>query len=131
MDGVETGAYREASQLIDSSIRMSRINGSGGPPRWTAGDANLFGPEILVGFEFSIHLGKRDGHFGFERPALRHVFRQLLRERPGIVREDRDRYDLGIVPRWPRIPGHRDIPGPLIFNDPGVPARWLPAPPRR
>jgi hypothetical protein len=114
--------YQEASQVIDGSIEMSRINGLKQVTTLDGfGDANLFGPEILVGFEFyKFDLGKRDGHFGFELGFRYSTYSgSSSASVQSLVREDRDRYDLGgVVPPLAPYSGHPDIPGPLISLNP-------------
>jgi len=114
--------YDDAGQLVDGSLQLSRIVGQQPVTGLSGfGDANLFGPEILVGFEFyRFDLGKRDGQFGFElgfRYGSYSGNDQSSVE--SLVRQETDRYDLGgIVPPLPPYSGNANTAGPLISLTP-------------
>lgn len=116
--------YQDSSQVVDGTLEMSRINGLKNVDSLTGfGDGNLFGPEILVGFEFfRFDIGKRDARFGFEL-GLRYGS-YSGNDRSSVqsdVRQDVDRYDLGgIVPPLPPYSGLYSVAGPLISLTPAA-----------
>ncbi|MBX3731635.1 MAG: hypothetical protein KF791_03470 [Verrucomicrobiae bacterium] len=114
--------YQDAGQLVDGSIEMSRILGRQPVTGLDGfGDANLFGPEILVGFEFyRFDLGKRTGLFGFEL-GFRYAS-YSGNDRTSVesqVLQERNRYDLGgvVAPLAP-YSGSANVAGPLISLTP-------------
>lgn len=114
--------YDETSQLVGDSLQMSRINHLKDVSSLNGfGDANLLGPDILVGFEFyRFQIGKRDGLMGFELGFRYGSYSGNDRSSvQSEVTQDRDLYDLGgIVAPLPPYAGTYQGPGPVISLTP-------------
>ena len=110
--------YENASQLVDGSLQMSRLNGLKTVGSLDGfGDANLFGPEVLVGFEFfRFEMGKRDGRFGFEFGFRYGSYSGNDQSSVSSdVSQDVVRYDLGgVVAPLPPYSGNSGTAGPLL-----------------
>ncbi len=114
--------YQEASQIANGQLELSRVEGLSTVNSLDGfGNGNLYGPEVVAGFEFyRFEIKRRDAHMGFEI-ALR--YGNYSGSDQQTVQSDvllkRDQYDLGgIVAPLPPYVGFPNVPGPLISLTP-------------
>lgn len=114
--------YLESSQIVDGGLELGRVEGLSRVNSLDGfQDGTLFGPEVLVGFDFyQFEIRRRDAHLGFE-VGLR--FGNYSGNDHQSIDSDvvlqRDHYDLGgIVPPLPPYVGFPAVPGPLISLTP-------------
>lgn len=114
--------YQNEAQIIGDQLELSRVEGFATPGSLNNFDSEtIFGPEIIVGFDFyQFQIKRRDARFGFE---LGFRFGTYSGSDQSTVQSDvlmkRDRYDLGgIVPPLPPYSGLPNVAGPLISQTP-------------
>ncbi|HAB19787.1 MAG TPA: hypothetical protein PLX89_17735 [Verrucomicrobiota bacterium] len=114
--------YLSETQLVDGTVEFHRVEGLATVPSLSGfGDDMLYGPEILVGFEFyHFQIKRHEARFGFE---LGFRYGTASGSAQGTVQSDvtlrTDRYDLGgVVPPLPPYVGFPDLAGPLISLTP-------------
>ncbi|MBN9692997.1 MAG: hypothetical protein J0M24_22365 [Verrucomicrobia bacterium] len=114
--------YTDNSQIVGDQLEFSRVEGLATVNSLeNFENPTLFGPEILVGFEFyTFEIKNRTARFGFEIGAR---FGNYSGSDRSSVSSDvalkRDRYSLGgIVPPEAPYFGLPDVPGPLISLTP-------------
>lgn len=114
--------YTDAGQVANGQLQYSRVDNLA-----TVGSLNgfknpsLFGPEILVGFDFyQFEMLHKDAHFGFELGFRqgRYSGSDQATVASDVIQQ-RDAYDLGgITPPLPPYSGSFAAPGPLISLTP-------------
>jgi len=114
--------YLDESQLIGGKLELNRAEGLSTVDSLDGfEDGMIFGPEVLVGFEFyQFEIRRRNARFGFEL-GLR--FGTYSGTDQATVQSDvlmkRDRFDLGgVVPPLPPYVGFPNVAGPLISLTP-------------
>lgn len=114
--------YTDPGQVANGQLQYSRVDNIA-----TVGslsgfkDPSLFGPEILVGFDFyQFEMLRKDTHFGFELGFRQGRYSGSDQATVGSdVVQQRDAYDLGgITPPLPPYSGSFAVPGPLISLTP-------------
>lgn len=114
--------YTDKDQVTSGQLQYSRVDNLA-----TVGslngfkDPSLFGPEILVGFDFyQFEMLRKDAHFGFELGFRQGRYSGSDQASVGSdVVQQRDAYDLGgITPPLAPYSGYFAVPGPLISTNP-------------
>ena len=114
--------YTDPNQVANGQIQYSRVDNLA-----TVGslngfkDPSLFGPEILVGFDFyQFEMLRKNAHFGFELGFRQGSYSGSDQASVGSdVVQQRDAYDLGgITPPLAPYSGSFATPGPLLSLNP-------------